>query len=105
MPMARRGRAGRCGSPSKRWARPQARSGCGRGPPREGWALRHHLADVCSVGIETGELLPAVTIVTDNGGPFRFEASIAAQPELTPRPNPGPQPWAERVTRARTRTP
>ncbi|MCB0976169.1 MAG: integrase core domain-containing protein [Acidimicrobiales bacterium] len=32
-----------------------------------------------------GEILPAVTIVTDNGGPFRsfrFEAFIAAHPEL-----------------------
>ena len=43
------------------------------------------LADACGLDPETGEILPAVTIVTDNGGPFRsfrFEAFIAARPEL-----------------------
>lgn len=37
------------------------------------------------VDAETGEVLPVVTIVTDNGGPFRsfrFEAFIASRPEL-----------------------
>jgi len=40
---------------------------------------------LCDVDDQTGELLPVVTIVTDNGGPFRsfrFEAFIAAHPEL-----------------------
>ena len=39
----------------------------------------------CPVNPETGELLPVVTIVTDNGGPFRscrFEAFIELHPEL-----------------------
>lgn len=47
--------------------------------------LGHPLVDQCQVDPETGELLPVVTIVTDNGGPFRsltFEAFIAAHPEL-----------------------
>jgi transposase InsO family protein len=45
----------------------------------------HPLRDLCPVDQKTGELLPVVTIVTDNGGPFgsfRFEAFIAAHPEL-----------------------
>lgn len=44
------------------------------------------LADACNLDPETGALLPVVTIVTDNGGPFRsfrFEAFIASHPELT----------------------
>lgn len=43
------------------------------------------MVDTCPVDAETGELLPMVTIVTDNGGPFRpfrFEAFIASRPEL-----------------------
>ncbi|MGH3750316.1 MAG: transposase [Micromonosporaceae bacterium] len=43
------------------------------------------LVDECPVDPETGELLPVVTIVTDNGGPFRsarFAAFIARRPEL-----------------------
>jgi transposase InsO family protein len=43
------------------------------------------LAEQCTVDSDTGELRPVVTIVTDNGGPFRsfrFEAFIAAHPEL-----------------------
>jgi transposase InsO family protein len=43
------------------------------------------LVESCPVDPETGELQPVVTIVTDNGGPFRsfrFEAFIAAHPEL-----------------------
>ena len=45
------------------------------------------VASAASAGVdpETGELLPVVTIVTDNGGPFRsfrFESFIAAHPEL-----------------------
>jgi len=47
--------------------------------------LGHPLIDDCEIDEATGELLPVVTIVTDNGGPFRsftFEAFIAAHPEL-----------------------
>lgn len=43
------------------------------------------LVDDCPIDLETGELLPVVTIVTDNGGPFRsfrFESFIASRPEL-----------------------
>jgi transposase InsO family protein len=43
------------------------------------------LAEQCRVDEATGEVLPVVTIVTDNGGPFRsfrFESFIAAHPEL-----------------------
>ena len=43
------------------------------------------LIDACPVDPATGELLPVVTIVTDNGGPFRsfrFESFIATHPEL-----------------------
>lgn len=43
------------------------------------------LRDRCEIDPDTGEVLPAVTVVTDNGGPFRsfrFEAFIAAHPEL-----------------------
>ena len=45
----------------------------------------HPLVERCGVDAETGEVLPVVTIVTDNGGPFRsftFEAFIASRPEL-----------------------
>ncbi|MGC5617632.1 transposase [Georgenia sp. Z1491] len=45
----------------------------------------HPLVERCGVDTETGEVLPVVTIVTDNGGPFRsfrFEAFIASHPEL-----------------------
>ena len=47
--------------------------------------IGHPLIDDCEVDEATGELLPALTIVTDNGGPFRsftFEAFIAAHPEV-----------------------
>lgn len=43
------------------------------------------LVDTCPVDPETGEVLPVLTIVTDNGGPFRslnFELFIMAHPEL-----------------------
>lgn len=43
------------------------------------------LIDTCGVDPQTSEICPAVTIVTDNGGPFRsfgFEAFIASHPEL-----------------------
>ncbi|WP_293785320.1 IS3 family transposase [uncultured Aeromicrobium sp.] len=43
------------------------------------------LGATCQVDLETGEVLPVVTIVTDNGGPFRsfrFEVFIASHPEL-----------------------
>ena len=45
----------------------------------------HPLIDACEVDEDTGEIKPAVTIVTDNGGPFRslnFELFITAHPEL-----------------------
>ncbi|MCT1606962.1 integrase core domain-containing protein [Nesterenkonia massiliensis] len=45
----------------------------------------HPLIDACDLDPDTGELLPAVTIVTDNGGPFRslnFELFITSHPEL-----------------------
>ena len=45
----------------------------------------HPMVDDCPVDVETGEILPVVTIVTDNGGPFRsfrFEAFIELHPEL-----------------------
>src|SRR5690606_27130972 len=45
----------------------------------------HPLIDACEVGPDTGEVTPAVTIVTDNGGPFRslnFELFITRHPEL-----------------------
>jgi len=45
----------------------------------------HPLREQCPVDPQTGELLPVVTIVTDNGGPFRsfrFEAFIELHPEL-----------------------
>lgn len=47
--------------------------------------LGHPLIDDCEVNESTGEILPDLTIVTDNGGPFRsftFEAFIAAHPEV-----------------------
>ncbi len=45
----------------------------------------HPMVDDCEVDGETGEIKPVVTIVTDNGGPFRsfrFEAFIAGRREL-----------------------
>jgi putative transposase len=45
----------------------------------------HPMVEDCPVDLDTGQLLPVVTIVTDNGGPFRsfrFEAFITAHPEL-----------------------
>ena len=45
----------------------------------------HPLVDECEVDTDTGELLPVLTIVTDNGGPFRslnFELFIMRHPEL-----------------------
>jgi len=48
--------------------------------------LTHRLVDLCSVDQQTGEIKPAITVVTDNGGPFksfRFGAFIAGQPALT----------------------
>jgi len=47
--------------------------------------FRHRLVDQCPIDPDTGELLPVVTLVTDNGGPFRsfrFEAFITSHPEL-----------------------
>jgi len=45
----------------------------------------HPLIDACEVNVDTGEVIPTVTIVTDNGGPFRslnFQLFITAHPEL-----------------------
>lgn len=45
----------------------------------------HPLVDSCPIDVETGEILPVVTVVIDNGGPFRsfrFEACILRHPEL-----------------------
>lgn len=45
----------------------------------------HPLTDLCEVDVDSGEIKPVLTIVTDNGGPFRscrFEAFIHKQPEL-----------------------
>lgn len=47
--------------------------------------LGHPLVDDAPVNPATGEIQPMLTIVTDNGGPFRsftFEAFIATHPEL-----------------------
>ena len=47
--------------------------------------LGHPLIDDAVVDPDTGEIVPVVTIVTDNGGPLRvftFEAFITAHPEL-----------------------
>jgi putative transposase len=45
----------------------------------------HPMIEDCKIDSATGEFIPVVTIVTDNGGPFRsfrFEAFITAHPEL-----------------------
>ena len=45
----------------------------------------HPMIDDCPVDEHSGEVLPVVTIVTDNGGPFRsfrFDAFIELHPEL-----------------------
>ena len=45
----------------------------------------HPLIDQCTIDPDNGEMLPVVTIVTDNDGPFRsfrFETFIAGHPEL-----------------------
>jgi hypothetical protein len=47
------------------------------------------------VGLETGELLPVVTHLTDNDGPFRssgFEAFIEFHPRTVPCSDPGQAP-------------
>ena len=47
--------------------------------------LGHPLTDLAVTDPDTGEVLPIMTIVTDNGGPFRsfrFESFITAHPEL-----------------------
>jgi transposase InsO family protein len=43
------------------------------------------MLDDCEIDLDTGEIISRVTIVTDNGGPFRsfrFEAFILKHPEL-----------------------
>ena len=75
--------------------------------------LGHPLADTCPIDENTGKLLPVVTIVTDNGGPFRslnFELFITSHPELrhvrtrvrTPRQSVSP---GTRVRDVEARTP
>lgn len=68
----------------------------------------HPMVQDCTVDPTTGELLPVVTIVTDNGGPFRsfrFEAFIELHPELHHVRTRVRHPGAERLTRARLRHP
>ncbi|WP_202806017.1 hypothetical protein [Actinopolymorpha alba] len=46
----------------------------------------HPLADLCEVDTQTGQIKAALTIVTDNGGPFRsfrFASFVVSHPELT----------------------
>lgn len=50
------------------------------------------MVDDCPVDVETGEILPVVTVTTDDGVPFRsirFEAFIALHPELPHVRTPG----------------
>ena len=45
----------------------------------------HPLVEECETDLETGAIIPVLTIVTDNGGPFRalnFQIFIASHPEL-----------------------
>jgi putative transposase len=61
----------------------------------------HPLVEACPVDPETGELAPVVTIVTDNGGPFRsfrFESFITAHPSAAPRAHPGEDARSERLS-------
>ncbi len=76
------------GAPVPRVAdREPARCDCGdRTRPRR---LRAHvrtpLIDACQIDETTGEIVPVLTIVTDNGGPFRslnFQLFITTHPEL-----------------------
>ncbi|MGH3327221.1 MAG: hypothetical protein ACRDPT_05375, partial [Streptomycetales bacterium] len=64
----------------------------------------HPMVQDCPVDTETGELLPVVTIVTDNGGAFKgtaFAAFIASRPEFlhirTRRRSPGQNGVRERA--------
>ena len=55
------------------------------GPGRDRAPPRRPLIDFAPVDPDTGEVSPVVTLVTDNGGPFRsftFEAFVATHPEL-----------------------
>lgn len=68
----------------------------------------HPMASDCPVDPDTGELLPVVTVVTDNGGSFRsfrFEAFIELHPELAHVRTRGEVSWAERIMRTRVRHP
>jgi len=68
----------------------------------------HPMVEDCPVDVDTGELLPVVTIVTDNGGPFRsfrFGCVHHRSPRAAPCPHPGEEPRPERVTRTRLRHP
>lgn len=45
----------------------------------------HPLSDLCEIDVVTGEIKPVVTVVTNNGGPFRsflFEAFMLAHRDL-----------------------
>lgn len=56
----------------------------------------HPLSDLCEIDVVTGEIKPVVTVVTNNGGPFRsflFEAFMLAPPPGARR--------SERLTRTR----
>lgn len=67
--------------------------------------LGYSLIDDCQIDEHTGEILPVLTIVTDNGGPFRsftFEAFIATRPERRHVAR-GFRTGKERVTRTRVR--
>lgn len=72
----------------------------------------HPLSDQCPVDIETGELLPVVTIVTDDGGApdgatrlGRWSVQVVpvrgihrTAPRTAPRAHPSPDTRAERIT-------
>lgn len=64
------------------------------------------LADACPIDEVTGEVLPVVTIVTDNGGPFRIVGLLVVHhgpSGVEACPHQGQEPRAERVTRTRVR--
>ena len=66
----------------------------------------HPMVDTAPSTLTPASLLPVVTIVTDNGGPFRsfrFEAFIASRTRAASRPHPRQNPGPERVTRTRLR--
>ena len=63
----------------------------------------HPLSDLCEIDVVTGEIKPVVTVVTNNGGPFRsflFEAFMLAHRDLAHVHPPGAR-RSERLTRTR----